>query len=327
MLMETASAPRTPPHEESDTESEGEQDQRKDRSTPRKHHHQHHQHHPQKEQQQLVRQQQEMQYEAQEPLTGNSFTLEPQHDGLYRKITTKTWERRNSIQYQKNIIPVCHHLEEDMLYFPLEVIRTFFGQHTYDVVTSAEYWCNEHMRRCNDTSIFADLCTTSRGLINGEGFKHLSAMLAMHNDPKIREQANRVRELFDLVKSIEEKRSLPIFKVPEGQHARVLSLQVLFSGTTDSQPTDVVKASTYMHSFDVAQDSLRAPQATTPIAAISSGIMYQCECGETFNSSQSKAGHSHFCKVHQEMKKKKMTLIKVFFSRFTFESHKTEHWA
>ena len=78
MLMETASAPRTPPHEESDTESEGEQDQRKDRSTPRKHHHQHHQHHPQKEQQQLVRQQQEMQYEAQEPLTGNSFTLEPQ---------------------------------------------------------------------------------------------------------------------------------------------------------------------------------------------------------------------------------------------------------
>jgi len=46
----------------------------------------------------------------------------------------------------------------------------------------------------------------STGLINGEGFKHLSAMLAMHNDPKIREQANRVRELFDLVKSIEEKR-------------------------------------------------------------------------------------------------------------------------
>ena len=78
-------------------------------------------------------------------------------------LSNHSWERRNSIQYQKNIIPVCHHLEEDMLYFPLEVIRTFFGQHTYDVVTSAEYWCNEHMRRCNDTSIFADLCTTSRG--------------------------------------------------------------------------------------------------------------------------------------------------------------------
>ena len=76
-----------------------------------------------------------------------------------------------------------------------------------------------------------------------------------------------------------------------------------------------------MHSFDVAPTE-RHRQGRPPgpshhaVAVNDPNLKYQCECGETFNSSQSKAGHSHFCKVHQEMKKKKMTLIKVIFIVF-----------
>lgn len=142
------------------------------------------------------------------------------------------------------------------------------------------------MYNCSEYNFFKHHEFSFKQMITSDGVEHLYQELRRNTMENIRKSAIFLEEPVTLFKAVEEKRNTPVFK-PRGNVVRAITLHSLFSGS------EQVRQQTEASARD--QEALKD----------SGQRLYRCECGEAFPTSQSKAGHSHFCKVHQEMKKKK----------------------
>jgi len=192
------------------------------------------------------------------------------------------WKARNSIIYKDFNMQTFYNAKKDALYYSYDTIKSFLPPIARNDLDANQFFCEKHMFKCADIPFFQHFGFSFKEVICSDGVEHLYKNLRKNSNDDIRRSSIFLEEPVTLFKTIEERRNFDIL-IPKGNVIRSITLSSLISGSEQQRVQS--------HSREQLKES--------------GARVYRCECGETFPTSQSKAGHSHFCKVHQEMKKKK----------------------